>query len=124
MSKASCLLGPATKIHEEYGSNYITPAPEEAQPSVDTSAAPHAPTSDTFHPNVMSLDATTIVELVVGILGLWGLPILWRRILYVSRKFTALYQSSQDHNRPVRFHDNEPKSMHALHAGLMVYTTG
>jgi hypothetical protein len=46
--------------------------------------------------NVMGLDAATIVGLVLGILGLWGLPTLWTRFLYVGRSIDTLSWSSQD----------------------------
>ena len=72
----------------------------------------------------MSLDAVTIVGLVLGILGLWGLPTLWKRVLYVSGKLNTSSQSSQIFSRPVKFHGNEPRSTHALRACWIAYTTG
>ena len=72
-------------------------------------------------PNVMLLDP---VGLTLGILGLWGLPTLWRRVLYVGGELNASSQSSQDFSRPVKFHGNEPKSTHALPACWIAYTTG
>jgi len=72
----------------------------------------------------MSLDAVTIVGLILGIVGLWGLPTLWTRALYVGRKLNALPQSSKDLSRQAKFHVNEPSSTHALRANLMTSTTG
>ena len=42
----------------------------------------------------MSLDAVTIVGLVLSILGLWGLPALWKRTLYVGKMLNASSQIS------------------------------
>ena len=74
--------------------------------------------------SLMSLDAVTVVRLVLRVLGLWGLPTLWKRVLYVGGKLNASFQSSQDLSRSVKLQGNESSAAEALCACWVAYATG